>query len=112
MSDAEQKAVLKHYNDLKMEMSVDTKQLSEQSKIKALMATKIALEKKLQKIEVDNRELERKAEEGKRAIDEMDKEKKRIENEIKEFDSKEKKDEKGLVKDSLLFFVVEIIVKL
>lgn len=36
----------RHYEDLKREMSIDTSQLSEQNKIKTILATKLALEKK------------------------------------------------------------------
>lgn len=39
-------------------MSIDTKQLSEHNRIKALLATKTMLEKKLQQMQEENRSIE------------------------------------------------------
>lgn len=39
-------------------MSIDTKQLSEQNTIKTLLVTKAILEKKMQQVQEDNRNLE------------------------------------------------------
>lgn len=57
-SESDKKAISKHFNELKTEMAIDTKQLSEQNKIKTLLATKSILVRKLQKIQEENRNLE------------------------------------------------------
>lgn len=44
--------------ELKTEMSIDTKQLSEQNTIKTLLVTKAILDKKLLQIQEENRNLE------------------------------------------------------
>lgn len=44
--------------ELRTEMSIDTKQLSERNKIKTLLVTKGILDKKLQQIQEENRNLE------------------------------------------------------
>lgn len=46
-----------HYQDFKREIETDVKQLNEQRQIKALEATRLALEKKMQKNAKDNEEL-------------------------------------------------------
>lgn len=74
-------------------MTYDTKQLSEQSKIKTLLATKAALEKKLLRIQDDNRSLERNYNEEKQQIDKIVAESEEIKTDIRNFDSVEIKDE-------------------
>lgn len=48
---------MKHYENLKLEILIDAKQLSEQNKIKTLEAMDIALEKRLHRIVQENEEL-------------------------------------------------------
>lgn len=87
--------MLKHYADLRSEMNVDTKLLSEQSQIKTLQATKAALEKKLQKIQDDNRTFEKRLIEEQRQIDRLADESKEIKSEIRRLDSIDINDDKG-----------------
>lgn len=49
---------MKNLAELKIEMSIDTKQLSERNTIKTLLVTKGILDKKLQQIQEENRDLE------------------------------------------------------
>lgn len=74
-------------------MTFDTKQLSEQSKIKSLLATRAALEKKLLRIQDDNRTLERNYNEEKQQIDKLVAESEEIKADITNFDSVEIKAE-------------------
>lgn len=57
-TESDKKTLSKNMADLKSEMSIDTKQLSEQNKIKTLLVTKAILEKKHQQIQDENRSLE------------------------------------------------------
>lgn len=56
---AERHALNKHHADLRAEMSVDTRQLSERSQVKALQTNKAALERKLQRLNDENRTAEK-----------------------------------------------------
>lgn len=85
--------------ELKTEMSIDTKQLSEQNKIKTLLVTKAILEKKQQQIQEENRSLEVILKEEQRnatkALSEVDK----LKEEIRQLDAIETKatDEKWVL---------------
>lgn len=68
MTVAERRALNKHYADLKTEMSIDTKQLSERSQVKALLANKLALERKLQKLQEENRIAEKRVNEERHSL--------------------------------------------
>lgn len=68
---AERRALNKHYADLKMEMSIDTKQLSERSQIKALQTNKTALERKLHKLHDETRSVELRLQEEKQAVGQL-----------------------------------------
>lgn len=57
MTDEQRQDIAKHYENLKLEMMIDAKQLSEQNKIKTLEAMETALEKRLQRIMLENEEL-------------------------------------------------------
>lgn len=74
-------------------MLFDTKQLSEQGKVKTLLAAKAALEKKLLKIQEDNRVMERTLNEEKQTIEQIVGESEEIKAEITKFDSIVIKDE-------------------
>lgn len=54
MTEEERQEIAKHYENLKLEMLTDVKQLSEQNKTKHLEAMAAALEKRLQRIENEN----------------------------------------------------------
>lgn len=57
LTEDEKQEIAKHYENLKLEMLVDAKQLSEQNKIKTLEAMQHALEKRLQRMKQENEEL-------------------------------------------------------
>jgi hypothetical protein len=54
LTEEERQEIAKHYENLKIEMMIDAKELSEQNKIKHLEAMETALEKKLQRIVEEN----------------------------------------------------------
>lgn len=97
LTETEKIALTKHYADLRSEMSVDVKQLSERSQIKNLETTKLALERKLQKIQEDNRAMEKRFAEEKRAVDLIVAEGKDIKAEIRSFESQDLKSDKRCV---------------
>lgn len=72
--------------ELKAEMSIDAKQLSERTQINALLATKNALEKKLQKIQDENRDLSAALNEEQKILDDIRGEAERIREEICQFE--------------------------
>ena len=57
MTEEERQELVKHYANLKVEMMVDAKELSEQNKIKNLVAMESALEKRLQRVIQENQTL-------------------------------------------------------
>lgn len=57
-NETDKKNLLKNLAELKIEMATDTKQLSEQNMIKTLAATKELLDKKLQQIQEENRNID------------------------------------------------------
>lgn len=91
MTEAEKNALTKHYAELRNEMSADVKQLSERSQIKTLETTKLALERKLQKIQEDNRTMEKRLAEEKHSVDLIISEGKDIKAEIRSFESQDTK---------------------
>lgn len=76
-------------------MSIDTKQLSEHSQIKALTTNKQALERKVLKIQEDNRALDKRIAEEKHLLDKQIIESKEIKAEIRNLDQINK--EKSMV---------------
>lgn len=74
-------------------MSFDSKQLSEQGKIKTLLITKLALERKLQKIQEDKRCLEHIWNEEKQQLEKLITDSEELKADITNFDSIEIKDE-------------------
>lgn len=77
----------KHLIELKKEMLFDTKHFSEQGKVKTLLVAKTALEKKLIKIQDDNRAMDRTLNEQKEAIEQILVESEEIKADITKFDS-------------------------
>lgn len=57
MTEEQKTEIMKHYENLKLEILIDAKQLSEQNKIKTLEAMETALEKRLQRVVQENEEL-------------------------------------------------------
>lgn len=97
LTEMEKHALTKHYADLRSEMSVDVKQLSERSQIKTLETTKLALERKLQKIQEENRAMEKRFAEEKHSVDLKTAEGKEIKAEIRSFESQDHKSDKRCV---------------
>lgn len=95
LTETEKSALTKHYADLRSEMSVDVKQLSERSQVKNLETTKLALERKLQKIQEDNRAMEKRYAEEKHSVDMIMAEGKDIKAEIRSFENQDIKSDKG-----------------
>lgn len=86
MTDAERQLISKNFMELKAEMSIDAKQLSERTQINALLATKTALEKKLQKIQDENRDLSAALHEEQKVLDDIRGEAEKIREEIGQFE--------------------------
>lgn len=95
LTETEKNALTKHYADLRSEMSADVKQLSERSQIKNLETTKLALERKLQKIQEDNRAIEKRFAEEKHSVDLIIAEGKDLKAEIRSFENQDNKSDKG-----------------
>lgn len=57
MSEEQRTEIMKHYENLKLEILIDAKELSEQNKIKTLEAMETALEKRLNRVVQENEEL-------------------------------------------------------
>lgn len=70
-------------------MSIDTKQLSEQNTIKTLLATKAILDKKLQQIQEENRNLESNLKEERLNLDKVSDDVDSIKDEIRQIDTVE-----------------------
>lgn len=94
LDEKDKAALLKHYADLKEEMEIDTKLLSEQSQVKALENTKAVLDKKLLRVKQDNQELNQELEKQKVKLQEQEKLEKDLMIEIKEFEKIEAKSDK------------------
>lgn len=97
LDEKDKATLLKHYADLKEEMEIDTKLLSEQSQVKALENTKAVLEKKLSRVKMDNQELNQELEKQKLKLQEQEKLEKDLNTEIKEFEKLEAKADKGIL---------------
>lgn len=68
-------------------MSIDTKQLSERNKIKTLLVTKSILDKKLQQIQEENRNLEMSMKEEQLNLNKVCNEVESLEEEIRQLDA-------------------------
>lgn len=75
--------------ELKSEMSIDTKQLSEQNTIKTLLVTKGILDKKLQQIQDDYRNLEMSMKEDRSNLNKLRNDVDTIKEEIRQLDGVE-----------------------
>ncbi|XP_055321348.1 coiled-coil domain-containing protein 93 isoform X2 [Sitodiplosis mosellana] len=102
-NEVDKKNLLKNLTELKTEMSIDTKQLSEQNTIKTLLATKTILDKKLQKVQEENRNLEANLREEEQNLNKLDSDVDAIKDEIRQLDAVEIKatDKKELVRRML-----------
>lgn len=70
-----------------MEMSIDTKQLSEQNTIKTLLATKAILDKKIQQIQEGNRHMESSMKDEQQTLNKMHDDVDIIKDEISKLDA-------------------------
>lgn len=70
-------------------MSIDTKQLSEQNTIKTLQATKAILDKKIQQIQEENRNLESNMKDERQNLNKISDDVDTIKNEIRQIDAVE-----------------------
>lgn len=68
-------------------MSIDTKQLSEQNTIKTLQATKAILDKKIQQIQEENRNLESNMKDERQNLNKILDDVDTIKNEIRQIDA-------------------------
>lgn len=80
--------------DLKTEMSIDTKQLSERSQVKMLQSTKASLERKLKKIQEENHSLEKRLADEKYQMEKIAAECKELKGEIRALGDFEVRDDK------------------
>lgn len=94
LTDLEKSALYSHYTEMKMELSSDTKQLSEQSLIKALQSKKASLERKFKKIQDDNRALDKRFVDEKHALEKVITESKELHAELRTLNDFEIKDDK------------------
>lgn len=72
-------------------MSIDTKQLSEHNQIKTLLVTKSMLERKLQQIQEENRNLDHSLRDEQKNVEKIRNDVKNIKDEISQLDALEKK---------------------
>lgn len=80
---------MKNLAELKTEMSIDTKQLSERNTIKTLLVTKNILDKKLQQIQEENRNLEMSLKEEQLNLNKVCNEAESLKEEISKLDAVE-----------------------
>ncbi|KAJ6641760.1 Coiled-coil domain-containing protein 93, partial [Pseudolycoriella hygida] len=97
LTETEKNALIKHYEDLRSEMSSDVKQLSERSKIKNLETTKAGMERKLQNMQEENRAMEKRFADEKHSVDLLTAEGKEIRAEIRSLESQDQKSDKGIL---------------
>lgn len=90
-NESDKKALSKHFAELKTEMSIDTKQLSEHNRIKALLATKTMLEKKFQQMQEENRCIEHGLQEERKKLETIRSDVENLKDEIEHLDSMELK---------------------
>ncbi|XP_065080990.1 coiled-coil domain-containing protein 93 isoform X2 [Ochlerotatus camptorhynchus] len=107
LTDTERSALNQHYEDLKREMSIDTSQLSEQNKIKTILATKLALEKKLERIKASNCKLKDGLKQERTDLEELKNLKGSLEAEIHNLDNLEISEDN----EKILTHVQELILK-
>lgn len=90
-NESDKKALSKHFAELKTEMSIDTKQLSEHNRIKALLATKTMLENKIQQTQEENRSIEHVLQEERKELETIRGDVENLKDEIARLDSMELK---------------------
>lgn len=88
LSAAERCALAKNQAELKAELAIDTKLLSERSQVKVLHARKQALERKLTKVQDDNRALDKRLADERHTVDKLIADAKEIRSELKKLDHK------------------------
>lgn len=100
---SEKEAINQTFAELKSEMAIDSRELSEQNKIKSLLATKTALKKKLERLQTENHEIETVVQEENDNLESILAEQETLKSEINALKSNEESDKellehvKGLV---------------
>lgn len=88
-NETDKKTLIKNLAELKTEMSIDTKHLSEQNTIKTLLVTKTILDKKMHQIQEENRSLELGMKEDRLNFDKIRSDVDTIKDEIRQLDTVE-----------------------
>jgi chromosome segregation ATPase len=96
LTEEERQEIVKHYENLKIEMMTDVKQLSEQNKLKHLEAMASALEKRFQRIVNENDELSHDVKVRCDELDALKQEHRDIEGEIERLEFKEEEIDKSV----------------
>ncbi|XP_055637775.1 coiled-coil domain-containing protein 93 isoform X2 [Toxorhynchites rutilus septentrionalis] len=107
LTETERNALNQNYEDLKREMSIDTSQLSEQNKIKTMLATKLALTKNLDRIRAEKSQLQEVVRLEQQDLEELKREKESLQEEIHNLDNVEISEEN----QKILSYVQELILK-
>ncbi|CAD7013492.1 unnamed protein product [Ceratitis capitata] len=94
---SERDAMHKHYTELQQEMETDAKQLSEQSQLKMLEASKIALDRKFQSNLKVNEEIEVEKQKQQQQLQVLEEQKRQLEAEIEQYKTIEAKADPELV---------------
>uniref|UniRef100_W8BJP5 Coiled-coil domain-containing protein 93 n=1 Tax=Ceratitis capitata TaxID=7213 RepID=W8BJP5_CERCA len=94
---SERDAMHKHYTELQQEMETDAKQLSEQSQLKMLEASKIALDRKFQSNLKVNEEIEVEKQKQQQQLQVLEEQKRQLEAEIEQYKTIEAKVDPELV---------------
>lgn len=105
MTEEERREIAKHYENLKIEMLTDVKQLSEQNKTKHLEAMATALEKRLQRLQNENQAISHDVEVQRDELDTMNGEYEKIVENLQSLEIQEDKIDKSIkdeIKDLIL----------
>lgn len=97
---------MKHYENLKLEILIDAKQLSEQNKIKTLEAMETALEKRLQRVIQENEELSNELKSEGDKLETLKQQKKSLEEEMQRLQIQEQEADES-IKNSIKELILE-----
>jgi hypothetical protein len=92
----ERQELSKHYENLKLELMIDAKELSEQNKLKQLETTESALEKRLQRIIEENEVLSKEVKEDCDEHDKLKKENEAITEEMRRLEQQEEETDEAV----------------
>lgn len=97
---------MKHYENLKLEILIDARQLSDQKKIKTLEAMELALEKRLQRIIQENEELSNEIKIENDKFEVLRQQNNSLEEEMKRFETQEQDTDES-VKDEIKELILQ-----